>query len=249
MTRIGTARWTIPKSSADAFPRDGRHLERYAALMRCVEINSSFHRPHRPSTYERWAATTPSGFRFSAKLPKTITHKAKLVDVDTLLDEFLVEVAGLGDRLAVLLVQLPPSLQFDESVAGRFFASLRERTAVPLVCEPRHATWFTREADASLVGWRVGRAAADPARTPEAARPGGWLGPDGDGRDAIVYYRWHGSPRMYWSAYEDDWLAARAGEVARWSDRGEAWCLFDNTSAGAALDDALRFDRMIATRR
>ncbi len=248
MIRIGTAGWTIPKTSGVAFPGDGRHLERYSTVMRCVEINSSFHRPHRVSTYQRWATETPADFRFSAKLPREITHKAKLVDVGALLDRFVLEVAGLGDRLAVLLVQLPPSLPFDESVAGAFFKSLKRRTVVPLVCEPRHVTWFTPEADACLVAWRVGRAAADPAKTPDAAHPGGWLGPNGDGGGAIVYYRWHGSPRMYWSAYDDDWLAARAAEVARWSATGETWCLFDNTSAGAALDDALRFDRMIATR-
>ena len=248
MIRIGTAGWTIPKTSADAFPGDGRHLERYSAVMRGVEINSSFHRPHRVATYARWAMTTPLDFRFSAKLPRTITHKAKLVDVDALLDRFLVEVAGLGDRLAVLLVQLPPSFRFDASVAGRFFEALRQRTTVALVCEPRHASWFTPEADACLVEWRVGRVAADPVKTPEAAMPGGWLGPNGDGRGAIVYYRWHGSPRMYWSAYGDDWLAERAAEVARWSSGGETWCMFDNTSAGAALDDALRFDRMTGAR-
>lgn len=248
MIRIGTAGWTIPKTSADAFPGDGRHLERYSAVMRCVEINSSFYRPHRVATYGRWATETPADFRFSAKLPREVTHKAMLVDVDALLDRFLLEVAGLGDRLAMLLVQLPPSLQFDEAVAGAFFASLRQRTDVPLVCEPRHVTWFTPEADACLVAWRVGRAAADPANTPEAAHPGGWLGPKGNGSGAIVYYRWHGSPRMYWSAYEDDWLAARAAEVVRWSTKSETWCMFDNTSAGAALDDALRFGRMLATR-
>jgi uncharacterized protein YecE (DUF72 family) len=52
--RIGTAGWSIPKEHAEAFPISGSHLERYAAVFNAVEINSSFYRPHRPATDERW---------------------------------------------------------------------------------------------------------------------------------------------------------------------------------------------------
>lgn len=241
MISIGTAGWAIPKPLADAYPGDGSRLARYATSMACVEINSSFHRPHRIATYARWADETPAGFRFAAKLPKTITHRARFVDCGDLLDTFLAEVAGLGDKLDVLLVQLPPSFAFDAALAGAFFATLRSRYAGTVVCEPRHATWFDAEADALLVDHRIGRAAADPARVDAAETPGGWLSGD-DGRP---YYRWHGSPRMYWSAYDDDWLAGRAAEVLRWSPDRDVWCLFDNTTLGAALDDARRFAAML----
>lgn len=246
MIRIGTAGWTIPRPVAESFPGSGHHLERYSRVMRCAEINSSFHRPHRPSTYARWAAETPPDFRFTAKLPRTVTHGAKLVDVDALLDTFMVEVAGLGDRLAVLLVQLPPSFGFEADVVDAFFAALRARHPGAIVCEPRHLSWLEPDADALLVAHRVGRAAADPARSDAAARPGGWLGSDGSGADAVVYYRWHGAPRVYWSPYDDDWLAARAAEVVRWPDRSDVWCMFDNTASGAALGNALRFSAMVA---
>ncbi len=102
-------------------------------------------------------------------------------------------VNGLGDKLGGLLVQLPPSLKYEPDVAADFFAALRQETPVPAVCEPRHATWFGGEADALLRQFHIGRVAADPARVPEAAGPGGFTG--------TVYYRWHGSPRMYYSAY------------------------------------------------
>jgi len=110
---IGTAGWSIPAPMAGSFPASGSQLERYSARMTCVEINSSFYRPHRRKTYERWAAGTPYGFRFSAKLPKTITHEHRLADCGKLLDAFLDEAFGLGEKLAVLLVQLPPGLGFD----------------------------------------------------------------------------------------------------------------------------------------
>ena len=59
--RIGTAGWSIPKEQAALFPPAGSHLERYGAVLNAVEINSSFYRPHRKATYERWSAAVPGG--------------------------------------------------------------------------------------------------------------------------------------------------------------------------------------------
>lgn len=238
--RIGTAGWTIPKAAGEAFPGEGQHLARYARVMNCAEINSSFHRSHRPEVYARWAAQTPPGFRFSVKVPRTVTHDRRLRAARVPLQHFMAEVAGLGDRLAVLLVQLPPSLVFEARPVRTFFELLATMFGGAIACEPRHGTWFTRTADRLLVKLRVTRVAADPARLPAAAVPGGWLGPAGDGAGAIVYHRWHGSPRTYYSSYGDAWLQARAAELARWPANTQCWCVFDNTASGAALSDALR---------
>ena len=93
--------------------------------MNAVEINSSFYRPHQPQTYERWAASTPAGFRFAVKCPKQITHEARLEGAEDALARFVGEAGALGGKWAVLLVQLPPSLRFDTRVAGRFFEQVR----------------------------------------------------------------------------------------------------------------------------
>src|SRR3954470_11987598 len=114
--RIGTAAWSIPREHAAPFPVAGSHLERYAAVLNAVEINSSFYRPHRTATYERWAASVPEDFHFAVKIPKAITHERRLADVDDLLDRFLSEVSGLGPKLGPLLVQLPPSLSFQYGI-------------------------------------------------------------------------------------------------------------------------------------
>lgn len=246
MIAIGTAGWSIPRASAPAFAGGGRHLERYARVLPCVEIDTSFYRPHRTATYARWADETPAGFRYAVKLPKAITHEARFRRARAPLDAFLSEVAGLGDKLAVLLVQLPPSFAYAPRPARTFFALLRERHAGAVVCEPRHPTWFTPAAERVLHAYRIARAAADPASCESAARPGGWLGPNRDGGGATLYYRWHGSPRMYWSRYPDAWLAARAAELSRWPRDADCWCIFDNTAAGAALENALALRTMIA---
>lgn len=99
MFHIGTAGWAIPSDSARQFPEAGTHLERYSRVFTAVEINSTFRRWHKRSTYERWAAATPAGFRFSVKAPKEITHLARLKNVREPLSRLLEEVSGLGNRL------------------------------------------------------------------------------------------------------------------------------------------------------
>ena len=236
--RIGTAGWSIPKEHAAPFPVAGSHLERYGAVLNAVEINSSFYRPHRTATYERWAASVPEDFRFAVKVPKAITHERRLKDVGDLLDRFLSEVGGLGPKLGPLLVQLPPSLTFQPGVADRFLSELRSRVEGSIVCEPRHASWFTPEVEALLDELRIARVAADPAPVPGADEPGGWRG--------LSYYRLHGSPRIYYSAYSAEYLAAIAEVLARDAAAGvETWCIFDNTAAFAATGDALTARRLV----
>jgi uncharacterized protein YecE (DUF72 family) len=229
---IGCAGWNIPRQEQARFPAGGSHLERYAARLPAVEINSSFYRPHRPATYARWAETAPPGFRFAVKAPRTITHEAKLAPAAGLLDAFLTEVSGLGDQLGILLVQLPPSLRFERATAESFFAALRERYAGAVACEPRHPSWFGPEAEALLRAMRIARVAADPAPVPAAPLPGGWEG--------VSYHRLHGSPKMYYSAYSETFLKRLAGELAERAASGvETWCIFDNTAAGFAMPNAL----------
>ncbi|MDB5818734.1 MAG: hypothetical protein JWQ11_2374, partial [Rhizobacter sp.] len=73
--RVGTAGWSLTAAVADRFAGQGQHLARYARVLRCAEINSSFHRSHRFETYRKWASMVPDEFRFSVKLPRTITHE------------------------------------------------------------------------------------------------------------------------------------------------------------------------------
>ncbi|WP_207793993.1 DUF72 domain-containing protein [Ramlibacter algicola] len=228
----------MPADVAPQLPAGDSHLARYAQVFPCSEINSSFHRPHRASTWQRWAASVPPGFAFSAKLPKTITHERRLLDCGALLDEFLAQANGLGASLACLLVQMPPSFAFDADVARAFFSGLRSRWELQVAAEPRHATWFGAEADALLRDMRIARVLADPVRHPEGGQPGGWHG--------LTYLRLHGTPRMYYSSYPQAQLEALAQRIAQQAATGsEVWCIFDNTASGAAAGDALQLQRLL----
>jgi uncharacterized protein YecE (DUF72 family) len=240
--RIGCAGWSIPKQHAGCFPEEGSHLARYAQRLSAVEVNSSFYRPHRPSTYARWATETPNDFAFSIKVPKEITHKRRLVDVGEPLERFLTETAALGPKRGPLLVQLPPSLAFNGEIVGTFFTQLRRRCDGGVACEPRHPSWFVTEVDRLLADQEVARVASDPAVVPPAAEPGGWGG--------LVYYRLHGSPQMYHSAYPAESLDARAKTLTEAAAAAPTWCIFDNTALGAATADALAVrDRLRASGR
>jgi uncharacterized protein YecE (DUF72 family) len=234
---VGTAGWSIPRASAERFPGEGTHLERYSRVLRCVEINSSFYRPHKPETYAKWAEGTGRKFRFAVKVPKLITHELRLRRSRAPFERFLEETSALGSRRGPLLVQLPPSFQFDARAATAFFRMARERYDGPMVCEPRHASWFTDVADGLLKRHRVGRVAADPPTSKESDVPGGWNG--------IAYYRLHGSPRMYWSRYEAPFIARVANEIKTLAESADVWCLFDNTATGSAIENALELQQLL----
>ena len=239
--RIGTAGWNVPSAYIDQIPAGGSHLERYARRFGAVEINSSFHRPHRRATYQRWAQAVPDSFRFAVKLPKAITHEAGLTGCRALLDRFIDEVSGLGDKLGVLLAQLPPKSELKKRVANSFFRDLRARSGADLVLEPRHPSWFAEGVSEWLAQNEVVRAAADPARVAGADKPGGC--------NKLAYYRWHGSPRIYYSDYGAAALAALKRHLEDRARESSTWCIFDNTTSGAALGNALTLARSLQRQR
>lgn len=234
---IGTAGWSIPRASADRCASEGTHLQRYARVFGCAEINSSFHRPHNVTTYGKWSKCAPASFRFAVKVPREITHDRKLRRVRKAIERFLDETAGLGKKRGPLLVQLPPSLEFEPRVAAAFFTLVREQYHGHLVCEPRHETWFGPAADALLIRQKIARVAADPARVKGAEVPGGWNG--------LVYYRLHGAPRTYWSKYDEMYIASLATALRAVPASVDVWCVFDNTASGAALENAWELQQVI----
>jgi uncharacterized protein YecE (DUF72 family) len=236
---VGTAGWSVPQTSRDKFPQAGTQLERYASVLKAAEINSSFHRSHMADTYQRWALSVPDDFRFSVKLPKTITHVARLIGFEANLKRFIREVSGLESKLGCLLVQLPPSLEFDAATAETFLTCLLAETSAPVVIEPRHRTWFAADASRLLRTLGVSRVAADPAIVQLAAEPGG--------SSRVVYFRLHGSPNVYSSPYTASYLDGLAFRLRKYAKTNSPiWCVFDNTIKGEAAANALYLDTRVA---
>ena len=148
------------------------------------------------------------------------------MQAETPLDTFLDQASGLGAKLGVLLFQLAPRFAFEAATVGAFLEALRRRYEGNVAWEPRHASWFTPDADALLLAQRIARVAADPVVVPAAAEPGG--------STELRYFRLHGAPVMYRSDYAPDQIACYAARMTP-----EAWCIFDNTAEAAATGNAL----------
>jgi len=239
--RIGLAGWSEAVSRRSAsFPpalRDGEKipaLARYASVFDFVEINASFYRQFGADTYARWAAETPDDFRFAVKMPRLITHFTRLKNPD-LIGPFLGTVSGLGEKLAALLVQLPPSLAFDSAVAAVFLDTLRASYDGALVCEPRHPSWLENEARDLLASHGIGLVNT---LVPEAVKePGPAAVP--------LYVRLHGAPRRYYSAYTGEQLA-QLTEFLQLNPRHQRFVVFDNTASGAAVKNAMELRERLA---
>ena len=227
---VGCAGWGQLSGAARFAGLDGSQLERYASVFPAVEINSSFYRAHRETTYARWAASVPRGFRFSVKLPRTITHSLRLARADALLAQFKDETGGLGPKLGCVLVQLPPSLQFEHAIADTFFDKMRADFGCMVACEARHPSWFGANASAMLRSHAITRVLADPAK----GQPGEYEPTTGSG-----YMRLHGSPRIYYSSYSDEQLDRLVHGLTERGRTGTHWIIFDNTASGAATTNAL----------
>jgi uncharacterized protein YecE (DUF72 family) len=229
--RVGCAGWNIPQQLAAHFRSRGSHLERYSHGFNCCEINSSFYRPHRKETWERWARSVPAEFRFSVKAPKTMSHESRLNCSSEVLSAFLEQINCLAEKLGPVLIQLPPSLEFDHSRARKFLSLLRGSFSGDVVWEPRHASWFEDQCDNLLKEFHIARVTADPACVSACARPGGLA--------SLAYFRLHGSPRRYFSAYSGDFLNMLAAQLASLVAGARVWCIFDNTASGSAAENAL----------
>ncbi len=259
---IGTSGWNYPewrgKFYPEGLPRSGE-LEYYGQQFDTLELNSSFYRLHRPSTYEKWSAAVPSDFQFAVKGWRMITHMRRLKNVeDDLATFFGSGVLTLGEKLGPVLWQLPPSLKYDEDILRSFLSALpatygeamemggvMREPGIPDISsrpiryslEPR-ATGFDspdvldlfREHDVALVMSDIG------GRHPEYRETTGNL----------VYVRLHGSPRVYFSKYAEDVLAEWAQRVEGWSEQGrDTYVYFDNTGAGWAPRDAERLVELV----
>ncbi|WP_429925525.1 DUF72 domain-containing protein (plasmid) [Agrobacterium vitis] len=224
MPIIATAAWSIPKMLAARFAQEGSGLTRYASVFDGVEINSTFYRRHKASTFARWTESVPDRFRFALKIPKEISHTRAMKDIAQPFDTFLEDIAPLGEKRGPMLCQLPPSLAFDAEVLHTALQTMRDADNGPIVIEARHKSWASNEALDLLRNYAIDRVLADPAPV--------WPAEVFD--TPSKYVRLHGKPKIYYSSYTD-------GEIRSFSEllAPDGWCVFDNTASGAAVENAL----------
>ena len=148
-TKIGCTGWSYKGWSGTFYPRNLKSsdwLEYYARIFDITEINSTFYKIPSQEIVRRWNADTPRHFRFTAKFPSIITHEKRLKAVNSEVFSFLASLSPIYEKISALVLQLPPTLSFDEAKPRliELFEMLPDDFRYPI--EGRHNSWFSNEA-------------------------------------------------------------------------------------------------------
>ncbi|MGZ4955309.1 MAG: DUF72 domain-containing protein [Methylobacter sp.] len=235
---IGTSGWSYPDWQQHFYTGIARKnwLKFYAEHFSAVEINGTFYRLQSPDTFKKWFDETPAAFRFALKANRYLTHNKKLLDPKP---SVLIEknhAKALGDKLAVVLWQLPGLLKKDPARLEQFIDALQQWPEVHHSIEFRHISWFDDQTADCLAQAEIAVCLSD-AKT--------W--PMWDCiSSSLVYIRLHGHTQTYVSSYSNSELAYWAERIALWIDQGKkVHIYFDNTAECAAPFNALDLQAML----
>lgn len=230
---VGTSGWSYPEWAERFYAGVPRRewLAHYAGRFCAVEVDASFYHTPRPTTLARWRNETPAEFRFALKGHRYLTHVRRLRDVTEPLARERANAAALGEKLRVMLWQLPAGLARDPARLEAFANALGGWPEVRHAIEFRHPSWFEDGTAGCLERHRIACCQSDAARWPL------WEAVTTD----LVFVRLHGRPRTYSSSYGEEALDRWARNLLAWTAEGrEVHVYFDNTDAGHAPADALR---------
>lgn len=226
---VGTSGWSYAHWKGRFYPEklpSNEQLAWYSRRLPTVEVNATYYRLPPRATFEAWRDRTPPGFRFSIKAPGAITHDKRLVGVGDELAAFLDAARGLGDKLGMILFQLPPSFRADLPGLERFLDELPRD--VRCAFELRHPSWYERDTYMMLASRERAFVVHDYARkgTPIVETA------------PFVYLRLHGPTGRYRGSYDVETMFAWAMQAREWIERGfEVWAYFNNDERGKSTFD------------
>ena len=239
---IGTSGWVYEDWRGKFYPigtKPEQRLEYYSERFDTVELNASFYHLPRQKTFENWSTKTPDSFAFSTKLSKYITHNLKLKNAAEPLHLFLQEAVGLGNKLSVVLAQLPPNLHRDIERLKTFLEIIKsEKNAPRFAYEFRHESWLNDEVYDLLRKYKSGFVIQDSA--------GRWPSAEVVTSD-FVYLRFHGPEALYSSNYPDSQLNKWAGKIKKWLGEGlDVYAYFNNDINAFAVGNALTLKKSVS---
>lgn len=236
--RVGTSGWAYRHWLGRLYPRrlpSTQALAHFACRFPAVEVNSTYYRLPEARSFDAWRGAAPPGFRFAVKMPGSVTHDKRLVDAEDETRDFLDRCRRLGDRLGVVLVQLPPGFHADVPLLERYLDALPRD--VRFAVELRHRSWFERDVRDLLAARGVAFVVHDYNRkgSPVWATAG------------FAYLRLHGPTGRYRGSYDAETLLQWAEQVKAWAAQGlETFVFFNNDERGKSVRNALDFREMVA---
>jgi uncharacterized protein YecE (DUF72 family) len=231
---IGTSGWSYGNWKGLFYPEklaSAKFLAYYSTQYNCTEINSSFYRIPLAKTAEKWAATVPDDFLFCTKLYRGITHFSKLKNPEAGLQVYFERMAPLQPKLAMVLVQLPPSLAFNPEVVAAFYEALKiYQPDYKFALEARHKSWFSDESLLMMSEAGITHVISDAGKF--------YVGHKAVTTDT-VYIRMHGRNVLFSSSYTNEELDELASEIIEYLQEDlTVFVFFNNTMHGNAVQNA-----------
>lgn len=241
--RIGTSGYSYRHWSDGVFYPPGlsqsKWLEFYARHFDTVELNVTFYRQPVPSAFEGWRKRTPEGFNFAIKGSRYITHILRLNNKEESLRRFFNSARLLGEKLRLVLWQLPPGFKMDTERLDRFCKLLQKISPerVGHCFEFRNKSWFCQEVYSLLEHYKCHLCIADSPQYPSEERV----------ISGTAYMRFHGKETMYGYNYSQEELSHWAERILSWK-ASEVYIYFNNDWMGYAIKNAKALREILKAR-
>lgn len=212
----------------------------YALHFPTVELNVTFYRFPRSTTFANWYQQTPPHFLFALKAHRSITHFKRLQGVETEVEKFFQHLVYLKDKLGIILWQFPAGFPASEEVLAAFLELLKQH---PIAQKARHAfefrhnSWFGDRYFSLLSRYNFALCLADSPRWPKVYEV----------TADFVYLRFHGSQKLYSSSYSREELEEWSQKIKHWLEQGlDVYAYFNNDAQGHALANAQELLALLA---
>lgn len=209
-------------------------FEYYSSKFDTLELNVTFYRFPHLSFLQNWFEKSPEEFKFSVKAPRLITHYKKFNDTEQLLADFYGTIKeGLQEKLGPVLFQMHPKMPYDEETLKRIIQSLDN--GFKNVLEFRHESWWNNHVYNELAKNNLTFCGISYPKLPQTIVAD----------NPLLYYRFHGIPKLYYSEYDEDTLRKTAEAISETAVTKEAYIFFNNTAGLGAIQNAMFLKKLL----
>lgn len=213
------------------YPEDlpkSRWFDYYKERFNTLELNVTFYRFPKLSTFESWYKKSPPNFSFAVKAPRLITHYKQFHDTAEIMAGYYEVIKeGLKDKLGAVLFQLPPRADYNEERLNRIIETMDN--SIPNVVEFRHQSWWNQGVYDKLGKNKISFCGISHPTLPEEMVQ----------NTSLLYYRFHGVPELYKSKYSPQKLSAFSKKVTANKHIKNAFVYFNNDIGGSAIENAV----------
>ncbi|QEC67841.1 DUF72 domain-containing protein [Panacibacter ginsenosidivorans] len=238
---IGCSGFSYKEWKGNFYPQklpQTRWFEYYSTHFNTLELNVTFYRFPQLKIMENWFAKSPEDFLFAVKAPRLITHYKKFNDCQQLLSDFYTTISkGLKNKLGPVLFQLPPQIKYDEIFLQKLIYSVDN--SFNNVIEFRHSGWWRQDVYDILKKHGITFCGINHPQLPA----------DVITNTPLVYYRFHGAPKLYYDEYAKADITTMANDILSSKRAKDVFVFFNNTATMAAINNANQLKQYIATNR